>query len=396
MSQAETEYGVKLNTAVLRSSDVDSADRETWINRRVEGSEKEPSIDVLLCNPRLVDTGLDLVAFSRTHFVEVDYSIFVTAQAARRTYRPGQTKNVNTFYWVYDSALETGAVKLMAAKAKELAKISGSDLNEALMQQAGPMNLQEMLTLELTRNLSTDGLSANTDDIQAEFDSAATIYKEQQEAITLEARAKETTPDGTIVIELNPKESLAVAVMFGGAETDETTPLPTEEVSTPQAPVDVSKLPDAHLITDVSVDEETGVTWVKRDISALYANAGRAASRAHDPEPEPTPEPEPEPQTIAQVKVEPVMSDWDIEITDDVLPPLTLNDITELQNNSQVFTPDGALDMPGTTLEETPGDISVITNIAGISQPKPRPTWDELKQLREAIEAKKRRKKKVA
>jgi hypothetical protein len=90
------------------------------------------------------------------------------------------------------------------------------------------------------------------------------------------------------------------------------------------------------------------------------------------------------------------MSDWDIEITDDVLPPLTLNDITELQNNSQVFTPDGALDMPGTTLEETPGDISVITNIAGISQPKPRPTWDELKQLREAIEAKKRRKKKVA
>lgn len=43
--------------------------REEWIAKRVNG------IDVMICNPRLVETGLDLVQFSTVIFFEPEYSL---------------------------------------------------------------------------------------------------------------------------------------------------------------------------------------------------------------------------------------------------------------------------------------------------------------------------------
>ena len=61
--------GVK--TAVLKSNSVKSEKREEWVNQRVK-----ENIDVLICNPRLVQTGLDLVDFPTLVWYETEFFVF--------------------------------------------------------------------------------------------------------------------------------------------------------------------------------------------------------------------------------------------------------------------------------------------------------------------------------
>ena len=55
--------------ALVLTSSVEARKREAWIAGKVYG------IDALIVNPRLVETGLDLVAFSNVVFVEIEYSL---------------------------------------------------------------------------------------------------------------------------------------------------------------------------------------------------------------------------------------------------------------------------------------------------------------------------------
>jgi hypothetical protein len=55
--------------AEVLTSGVNPRKREEWIAKRVF------SLDALVVNPRLVETGLDLVAFSSVVFAEIEYSL---------------------------------------------------------------------------------------------------------------------------------------------------------------------------------------------------------------------------------------------------------------------------------------------------------------------------------
>ena len=57
-----------LRVSIL-GGNVDPRKREEWIAKRVN------TIDALICNPRLVETGLDLVQFSTVVFFEIEYSL---------------------------------------------------------------------------------------------------------------------------------------------------------------------------------------------------------------------------------------------------------------------------------------------------------------------------------
>jgi hypothetical protein len=57
-----------LRVSIL-GGNVDPRKREEWIAKRVN------TIDALICNPRLVETGLDLVQFSSVVFFEIEYSL---------------------------------------------------------------------------------------------------------------------------------------------------------------------------------------------------------------------------------------------------------------------------------------------------------------------------------
>ncbi len=49
--------------------------REVWVAQKVE-----EGIDVLICHPRLVQTGLDLVDFPTICWMETEFSVFQSTQ----------------------------------------------------------------------------------------------------------------------------------------------------------------------------------------------------------------------------------------------------------------------------------------------------------------------------
>lgn len=55
--------------ALVLSSSVSTRQREAWIN------DRSGRVDALICNPKLVETGLDLVQFSTVVFYEMDYDL---------------------------------------------------------------------------------------------------------------------------------------------------------------------------------------------------------------------------------------------------------------------------------------------------------------------------------
>jgi len=120
-----------LNTAGFRvqslSSSVPPKKREAWINQRVN------DIDVLLVNPELVKTGLDLYDFPTVVFYQVGYNVYTLRQAARRSWRIGQTKPVKVFFFCYESTMQDKAIALIAKKLETALMVEG-DLPEGLAE----------------------------------------------------------------------------------------------------------------------------------------------------------------------------------------------------------------------------------------------------------------------
>ncbi|SUO96749.1 DUF2958 domain-containing protein [Suttonella ornithocola] len=105
-----TEAGLK--AAVLRST-VSSDAREDWISDQVE-----KGIDVLITNPELVKTGLDLLSFPTIYFAQTGYNVYTVAQAARRSWRIGQKETVKVYYACYSESSQKDCYELMAKKMK--------------------------------------------------------------------------------------------------------------------------------------------------------------------------------------------------------------------------------------------------------------------------------------
>jgi hypothetical protein len=120
-----------MRVVVLRSS-VSTRRREAWVRRRVRDG-----LDVMICNPRLVQTGLDLVDFATVVFYEIEYSIYLVQQASRRTWRLGQTEPVEVYFAVYADTMEHRAVGHVGRKVAAAQLLYGDDVAGALVDQAG-------------------------------------------------------------------------------------------------------------------------------------------------------------------------------------------------------------------------------------------------------------------
>ena len=85
--------------------------REAWINQHA------PHLDVLVCNPRLVQTGLDLIAFSTVVFFEVEIQTNVARQALRRVWRLGQQRVVKAVFLGHQGSVEH---RVLANKGRDM------------------------------------------------------------------------------------------------------------------------------------------------------------------------------------------------------------------------------------------------------------------------------------
>lgn len=108
-----------LKTAVLRAT-VDTSQREDWILDQVD-----KGIDVLITNPELVKTGLDLLEFPTIVFMQSGYNIYTLQQASRRSWRIGQEKPVKVIYLGYAGTSQMACLALMAKKIAVSQSTSG-------------------------------------------------------------------------------------------------------------------------------------------------------------------------------------------------------------------------------------------------------------------------------
>ena len=118
MSDILARHGFRV--AVMKADAVAPDRREAWVENKVK-----EGIDALICHPRLVQTGLDLVQFPTICWAETDYSVYVMRQASRRSWRIGQTRPVKVVFMAYRGTLQSDALKLVAKKLQSSLAVEG-------------------------------------------------------------------------------------------------------------------------------------------------------------------------------------------------------------------------------------------------------------------------------
>ena len=181
-----TRHGFRV--AVMKAAAVPPDRREAWVARKVK-----EGVDVLICHPRLVQTGLDLVDFPTICWYETDYSVYTMRQASRRSWRIGQTRPVKVVYMSYRNTLQADALKLVAKKLQSSLAVEG-ELPEDGLAAYGDDG--DDLLLALARqvvNGATDGES-----VEEVFAQAATAAAAAEELL-VDDGWREVVPEPEIV-----------------------------------------------------------------------------------------------------------------------------------------------------------------------------------------------------
>ena len=130
-----------LKPLILRSDTVSTEKREEWMKSKLESGEYQ----VMITNPNLIKTGLDLLEFPTIIFFQTGYSIFTLRQASRRSWRIGQDQPVRVYYLFYAKTMQAVALSLIATKMETALAIEG-DLSDrgltALAEGANSMLIE--------------------------------------------------------------------------------------------------------------------------------------------------------------------------------------------------------------------------------------------------------------
>jgi hypothetical protein len=111
----------KAKLYTLRAS-VNPEKREKVINQQIE-----QGVNVLITNPILVATGLDLIQFKSLIWYEPIYDLRVMSQASSRTLRANASADIplKTIYMFYEGTMEHSAIALMSRKQRAAKLLTG-------------------------------------------------------------------------------------------------------------------------------------------------------------------------------------------------------------------------------------------------------------------------------
>lgn len=129
----------KPRVSILSAGDMPPAKREAWIKINA------PQMDVLIVNPKLVETGLDLVQFSSLVFYETTVSLYILWQAMRRVWRLGQDKEVNVTFLAYANTVEEEILRRMGQKKKAAQLLYGKEAAGVLVETDSDDVQREMI-----------------------------------------------------------------------------------------------------------------------------------------------------------------------------------------------------------------------------------------------------------
>jgi hypothetical protein len=142
---------------VLRSDTVSTEKREEWVQSKLATGEYH----VMIANPNLIKTGLDLLEFPTIIFFQTGYSIFTLRQASRRSWRIGQDQPVRVFYLFYAKTMQSVALSLIATKMETALAIEGDLSDRGLTALAEGAN---SMLIKMARVLSGDQADVNVSD----------------------------------------------------------------------------------------------------------------------------------------------------------------------------------------------------------------------------------------
>ncbi len=213
-----------ITVAILRSTTVETINREAWLDTQVKAG-----CDVLICNPKLVKVGLDLIAFPTIIYASLPKSTSDLRQSSRRSLRPGQTKPVKVVFLAYPT-MELSLLKLMAKKMKASLMVEGKLPGEGLVSfdSTDTENENELyiqLAREVLANLETGNRPSLTEaeELQALLNENAQIEREKNQPLGEEATAE------PIVFDPIRVEPLTISATLSEAEPVE--PDAQEQVS---------------------------------------------------------------------------------------------------------------------------------------------------------------------
>jgi SNF2 family DNA or RNA helicase len=144
-------HNTGVNAEILRSS-VAPEKREEWLLAKVK-----EGIKVVIANPKLVETGLDLYDFPTMIFYQTGYSVFTLRQASRRSWRIGQKKHVKIYYLFYKKTMQERALQLMGSKMEASLAIEGKFSEEGLLAMTQGEDMTTAMAKALVEGLEVEG-----------------------------------------------------------------------------------------------------------------------------------------------------------------------------------------------------------------------------------------------
>lgn len=147
--------------AVLRAA-VSTDKREAWYEKQLR-----TGIEVVVCHPRLVETGLDLLAFPTLYFYETGYSLHTLRQASRRSWRIGQRYPVRVKFLAYKGTMQETCIRHMGKKMLVALMMEGKFSGEGLQSLDANEDLLTAMARELVEK---GGVGESADSVWRELE----------------------------------------------------------------------------------------------------------------------------------------------------------------------------------------------------------------------------------
>lgn len=211
---------------------VDAKKRQAWI--------KANPCDVLVCNPELVKTGLDLLEFPTIIFYETTYNVFTLKQASRRSWRIGQTEAVKVIFMAYRDSAQHKALELIGAKVAAANSLEGRLSGEDDLSSMG--DDEDNIQLALAKAILNGESAAKEIKMSSvkrfgerEWDAFEAYYRDRvasfvpkaKTAPAVEAKEQEAEPFVFIADAKKPSASTATTAialdLFGSSSDEEAT-----------------------------------------------------------------------------------------------------------------------------------------------------------------------------
>jgi superfamily II DNA or RNA helicase len=188
-----------IRVAPLRAS-VPTHKREAWYREQLRRG-----IDVAMCHPKIVETGLDLFEFPTILFHETGYSLHTLRQASRRSWRIGQRRPVEVKFFAYKGTMQEVCLRLMGKKLLVALAMEGKFASEGLQAIDGDDDMLTAMARELVEN---KGIGESAESVWRALCPATTLPCQDAPVETAILPAEIELPEASPIAEQIPDTAL--------------------------------------------------------------------------------------------------------------------------------------------------------------------------------------------